>query len=69
MHHNKFTIVRIYKVIGDVVFVFQRNSAEMWINELHLNHVNSITTTYMKIIKPIHKILLDNYTITCRIMK
>ena len=60
MLHNTFVIACIYKASGDVAFVCQSHYPEILINELDLNNVSIIKTTYMKVIKPKGNILSDN---------
>lgn len=56
MLYNKFVIVLIYKVIGNISFLFEKLYAEILINERDLNNVNNNIATYTKGIKPIDKI-------------
>ena len=48
MPYNTFVVVPIDKTNGNIVFGCQRHYAQVSINELDLNNVNNLTSTYMK---------------------
>ena len=58
--HNQFVVVSIDHVSGNVAFFCQRHYAQVLINELGLSNVNAITTTFLKAIKPVEKIVSNN---------
>ena len=61
MLHNKFVVVvRNDKASGNVVFVCQRHYAQFLTDELGLNNVNNITSTYTKVNKPLDETVADN---------
>ena len=48
MLRNTFGVVPIDKASGNVAFVWQKHYDQVFINELALNNVNNITSTYTK---------------------
>ena len=60
MLYKKFVVVPIGKTSVNVDFSFQRCYAQFFINELGLDNVHNIRSTYKKAIKPVHKIVSDN---------
>ena len=46
MLHNKFVVILNGKASGNVSFVCQKNYAQVLINELDLNNISDITSTY-----------------------
>ena len=60
LFHNKVGVVPIYKVSGNVPSVCRRHHAQVFINVLGLNNVNTITSTYMKAATPVEKIVSNN---------
>lgn len=60
MIHNNFFAVPIDKARGNITFFRQRRQAEALINKIGPNNFNNATSTYMKAIKPVDKILPDN---------
>ena len=60
MLHNKFDNVPSDKASGNAAFISQMHYAQDLINKLGLNNVNNITSTYIKAIKPVDKIVSEN---------
>ena len=59
--HDKSLVASVDNVSGNVAFVCKRRYAQIVINELGLNNVNTISSsTYMKATKPVAKIVSDN---------
>ena len=61
--HNKFLYVpidKIDKTRREVACACQMHLAQVLINELDLNKVNTIRSTYVKAIKQVEKIVSDN---------
>lgn len=54
-----FFVAQIDKTSINVAFVCHRHDAQALINELGLNNIRNITSTYMKATKQVDKVALD----------
>ena len=60
MLHDKFVDVPIDKACGNVAFICQKHYAQVLVNELGLNNVSNIKSTYLMAIKAVNKVVSDN---------
>lgn len=57
---NKFVSLLIDRACGNFAFVCQSHYADFLINELVLNNLNNITSTFTKVTKPVDNIASEN---------
>ena len=65
---HKKIVFHSYEANSNVVFICQKNFAQVLINELGLNDVNNITATYTKASKMISNIVSENCIISEKII-
>ena len=59
MQHNKFAVFHIDEAYVATTFFCQRHYAQVFISGPGLNNVNNIISTYMKVTKPVDKIVSE----------